>query len=140
VVHYPLSMAVTRAPLPGLRQPARRRLRPSYSACGRFSIVALVSDALVHARHRRRVPAFAHAPAVLTAPVGGPRKPVGPQATVALPASTAYVLVDVNTGNVLAADNEHLRLPPASLTKVLTALIAVNYLRAGAGVLAPQSR
>jgi D-alanyl-D-alanine carboxypeptidase len=53
---------------------------------------------------------------------------------VALPASTAYVLVDVNTGNVLAADNEHLRLPPASLTKVLTALIAVNYLRAGAGV------
>ena len=53
---------------------------------------------------------------------------------MALPPSAAYVLVDVNTGNVLAADNEHLRLPPASLTKVLTALIAVDYLRAGAGV------
>jgi D-alanyl-D-alanine carboxypeptidase len=80
------------------------------------------------------LPPSLHAPAVLTAPVRGPRKPIAPQAPVALPPSAAYVLVDVNTGNVLAADNEHLRLPPASLTKVLTALIAVNYLRAGAGV------
>jgi D-alanyl-D-alanine carboxypeptidase len=71
---------------------------------------------------------------MVSAPVGGPGKPVARQATVALPASAAYVLVDVNTGNVLAADNEHLRLPPASLTKVLTALIAVNYLHPGAGV------
>ena len=53
---------------------------------------------------------------------------------MALPPSAAYVLVDVGTGNVLAADNEHLRLPPASLTKVLTALIAVSYLHAGAGI------
>jgi hypothetical protein len=53
---------------------------------------------------------------------------------VALPESAAYVLVDVGTGNVIAADNEHLRLPPASLTKILTALIAVSYLPAGARV------
>jgi D-alanyl-D-alanine carboxypeptidase (penicillin-binding protein 5/6) len=43
-------------------------------------------------------------------------------------------LVDVGTGNVLAAQDEHLRLPPASLTKVLTALIAVAYLPLGAHV------
>lgn len=42
--------------------------------------------------------------------------------------------MDVNTGNVLAGHNERLRLPPASLTKVLTALIAVTYLPAGTGI------
>ena len=44
------------------------------------------------------------------------------------------MLVDVNTGNVLAGDNERLRLPPASLTKMLTALIAITYLPANARV------
>lgn len=38
------------------------------------------------------------------------------------------MLVDAGTGNVLAGLNEHLRVPPASLTKVITALIAVGYL------------
>jgi hypothetical protein len=42
--------------------------------------------------------------------------------------------VDAGTGNVLAAHHEHLRLPPASLTKILTALVAVSYLPAGARV------
>jgi D-alanyl-D-alanine carboxypeptidase (penicillin-binding protein 5/6) len=45
-----------------------------------------------------------------------------------VPEAASYVLVDVNTGNVLAGYNERLRLPPASLTKILTALIAVSYL------------
>jgi len=54
--------------------------------------------------------------------------PVSRPARVALAPSSAYVLVDVNTGNVLAGYNEHERLRPASLTKVLTALIAVSYL------------
>jgi D-alanyl-D-alanine carboxypeptidase len=62
------------------------------------------------------------------------KKPKAPPATVPLPSSASYVLVDVGTGNVLAADNEHLRLSPASLTKILTALIAVTYLPPGAGV------
>jgi serine-type D-Ala-D-Ala carboxypeptidase (penicillin-binding protein 5/6) len=42
--------------------------------------------------------------------------------------------VDVNTGNVLAGHDERMRLPPASLTKMLTALIAITYLPAGSGV------
>jgi serine-type D-Ala-D-Ala carboxypeptidase (penicillin-binding protein 5/6) len=45
-----------------------------------------------------------------------------------MPAAKSYVLVDENTGNVLAGHDERLRLPPASLTKVLTALIAYTYL------------
>ncbi len=51
-----------------------------------------------------------------------------------IPAARSYVLVDENTGNVLAGHNERLRLPPASLTKVLTALIAYAYLPADAEV------
>ena len=52
-----------------------------------------------------------------------------PPARAAIPPARAYVLVDVQTGNILAADHEHLRLRPASLTKLLTALIAVAYLK-----------
>ena len=55
-------------------------------------------------------------------------KPTSRPANVEVPHAVSYVLVDVDTGNVLAGYNEHLRLSPASLTKVLTALIAVTYL------------
>jgi D-alanyl-D-alanine carboxypeptidase len=40
----------------------------------------------------------------------------------------------VGSGNVLAGYHEHLRLPPASLTKVLTALVAISYLPSSARV------
>ena len=56
-----------------------------------------------------------------------------------MPAARSYVLVDVGTGNVLAGYNERVPLPPASLTKVLTALIAVTYLPPSAMVTATQS-
>ncbi|HYA45017.1 MAG TPA: hypothetical protein VED59_05380, partial [Acidimicrobiales bacterium] len=62
--------------------------------------------------------------------------PIASPAASPLPAAASYVLVDVGTGNVLAGYNERLPLPPASLTKVLTALIAVAYLPATATVTA----
>ena len=61
-------------------------------------------------------------------------KPTSRPAPVPVPHALSYVLVDVGTGNVLAGYNEHMRLSPASLTKVLTALIAVTYLSPNAGV------
>jgi D-alanyl-D-alanine carboxypeptidase (penicillin-binding protein 5/6) len=61
-------------------------------------------------------------------------KPTARPATVAVPQARSYVLVDVDTGNVLAGYQERLRLSPASLTKVLTALIAISYLSPGADV------
>jgi D-alanyl-D-alanine carboxypeptidase (penicillin-binding protein 5/6) len=88
-------------------------------------------DASANAAALRPLPPV---PAPATTPARAPGKPTAPPATVALPPSAAYVLVDVGTGNVLAGDNEHLRLPPASLTKILTALIAVTYLRSDARV------
>ncbi len=61
-------------------------------------------------------------------------KPDAAPAKEPVPHATSYVLVDLNTGNVLAGYNEHLRLPPASLTKVLVALIVITYLSPNEGV------
>ena len=43
-----------------------------------------------------------------------------------LPQSKAFILVDVDTGNVISAGNDRTPLPPASLTKVITALASSN--------------
>jgi serine-type D-Ala-D-Ala carboxypeptidase (penicillin-binding protein 5/6) len=66
-------------------------------------------------------------------PSTGP-KPTAPPAKVPVPQARSYVLVDLNTGDVLAGYNERLRVPPASLTKVLVALIAIGYLSPDEGV------
>ena len=50
------------------------------------------------------------------------------------PPPKAYVVVDQATGAVLAASNERTPLPPASLTKILTALVAVAALKPAATV------
>ena len=39
-------------------------------------------------------------------------------------AATAYLLIDAETGQVLVANNEHERIAPASLTKLMTSYIA----------------
>ncbi len=117
---------------PPLRSVLARRLVLILSLLGPIMVWSVPSAAEAVPAAAGAVPPAGHRPPGLTSPV--PKKPVAPAATVALPPSAAYVLVDVGTGKVLAADNEHLRLPPASLTKVLTALIAVSYLPARAGV------
>ncbi|MDQ2728204.1 MAG: hypothetical protein M3Y91_10170, partial [Actinomycetota bacterium] len=45
-----------------------------------------------------------------------------------MPAAQAYVLVDTATGRILNASNDRQPLSPASLTKMLTALVATDYL------------
>lgn len=54
--------------------------------------------------------------------IAAPAPPPGPTTTVAPPKS--YVLVDADTGAVLAAQADRQPRPPASLTKVITALAA----------------
>jgi serine-type D-Ala-D-Ala carboxypeptidase (penicillin-binding protein 5/6) len=44
---------------------------------------------------------------------------------------TGYVLTEFSTGQVLAAKNESARLEPASLTKIMTAYVVFDALRAG---------
>jgi len=43
----------------------------------------------------------------------------------------AYILMDADSGKVLLAKNEHKRLPPASMTKLMTLLLAVEALDDG---------
>ena len=46
-------------------------------------------------------------------------------------AAKAYMAIDFNTGKVLAAQNEHQRLEPASLTKLMTAYTVYKALQQG---------
>lgn len=41
----------------------------------------------------------------------------------------SYILLDKNTGRILLAENENEKMYPASLTKLLTALVAVEYIK-----------
>ncbi len=61
------------------------------------------------------------------APAGGAKSPFQPQAPY-----TAAMLVDRDSGQVLFAKNEHLQWPPASMTKMMTVLIAMEQVRDGA--------
>ena len=63
----------------------------------------------------------------LADPVAAATSPPGPASTTSVPPPPppkAYVLVDANTGAVLEASNDREPRPPASLTKVVTALAA----------------
>ncbi len=60
-----------------------------------------------------------------------------PAAVAAVPPPPAidarsFLLIDFNSGKVLAAQNEHQRLEPASLTKLMTAYTVYKALQAGA--------
>lgn len=44
----------------------------------------------------------------------------------------SYLLMDFNSGEIILAKNEHEKLPPASITKVMTLLIAMEYIDSGA--------
>ena len=62
-------------------------------------------------------------PAIAGQPPSPPTTaPAGP------PPAKAELLADLDTGHVLVAQNVHALLPPASLTKILTALVAADWL------------
>lgn len=66
-----------------------------------------------------------------------PRANTGlPKRTQAIPNSPetnakSYILLDVYSGKVLAEKEPDLRLPPASLTKLMTTYVAASYLQSG---------
>lgn len=67
------------------------------------------------------------ASAFVAAIVAAPTTPT----TAPPPPAKAELLVDVDTGRALYAQNVHAPLPPGSLTKVLTAMIAADWLPSG---------
>jgi len=64
-----------------------------------------------------------------------PPPPPGPTTTPPPPPPPkAWILIDSDTGAILDQGNAHLPLPPASVTKVLTALIATEQIQPGADI------
>ena len=55
----------------------------------------------------------------------------GPARAAEVPAKSAF-LMEVATGTVLYAQNEHAKLPPASVTKVMTLLLIMEAIDSGA--------
>ena len=69
-----------------------------------------------------------------TGPAPIPDSPTGDKSTPAppvLPDITAYVLMDAQTGAVLAEAAPHLEIPPASLTKLMTAHLVYQAIHHG---------
>jgi len=81
---------------------------------GRGFVAALASLTAASAALLGALPAGASASPSTTAP--------GP------PPAKAELLADLDTGRVLVAQNVHAPLPPASLTKIVTALVAADWL------------
>lgn len=73
-------------------------------------------------------------PVLAAAWVGAPSSslPAGAQEAPPAPAARAWVLADAGSGRVLAGHRHHEPLPPASTTKLMTALVAVEKLPRGA--------
>jgi D-alanyl-D-alanine carboxypeptidase (penicillin-binding protein 5/6) len=65
---------------------------------------------------------------------GAPTAAAGPPVTAPPAPAAAAILIDVDTGRVLYAANAHAPLPPGSLTKVLTAMIAYDWLPASSQI------
>ncbi len=95
----------------------------------RIVVVAGVMVVLGTPSAEARRKAAASAPA---APVKA--DPAAPAASGFRPEApyTAALLIDRDSGQVLFAKNEHLRWPPASMTKMMTVLIAMEQVRDGA--------
>ncbi len=64
---------------------------------------------------------------------GADSVPIAPTSTPRPPeiSATAYILVDFDTGDVLAEKNADARVPPASLTKIMTSYIAAREIESG---------
>jgi D-alanyl-D-alanine carboxypeptidase (penicillin-binding protein 5/6) len=61
---------------------------------------------------------------LVSAVMAAPARAATTTTVPAVPPPKAWILVDADTGNVVAAGNDRTPLPPASLTKVITALAA----------------
>lgn len=107
------------------------RRTPSRFAIALAASALFVSSAALAARHAK--PAAAHKPAAAAAaPAVAPAGPVTALAAgaPALPAK-AWLLMDFDSGEVLASANPDEPLPPASLTKMMTSYLVEQALRSG---------
>ncbi len=64
--------------------------------------------------------------AIISEAASAPRIPPPPQV-----AATSYILMDFDSGNVLAEKNPNQRLEPASITKIMTGYVVMNEIKKG---------
>lgn len=88
-----------------------------------FASMLLVSSSL----------SFAQLPTTLPSPTPGQVVEQKPLVIPAAPqlAATGYILVDATTGNIVAESNSEQRLPPASLTKMMSSYLVVDEIEKG---------
>ena len=93
------------------------------------SSVLLAGAVIAHAQQ----PATPVPTSTLPTPVPGQVVEQKPQAIPAPPqlAATGYILVDATTGSIVAEYNSEQRLPPASLTKMMSSYLVVDELEKG---------
>ena len=94
-----------------------------------FASVLLVSSSLSFAQQSTApIPS-----AVLPTPTPGQVVATKPKVIPAAPqlAATGFILVDATTGNIIAEHNSEERLPPASLTKMMSSYLVVDEIEKG---------
>lgn len=94
-----------------------------------FASVLLVSSSLLFAQQ----PTTSIPSATLPTPTPGQVVEQKPMVIPAAPqlAATGFILVDATTGNIVAESNSEQRLPPASLTKMMTSYLVVDEIEKG---------
>lgn len=119
-------------------------MTPRFSAASRLALAAVLACAALPAAaktHHHSTAAASSGPtdklgatAVPKGPPPVPDSPAGDKSTPVpptLPDMTAYVLMDASTGAILAEAAPHLLVPPASLTKLMTAHLVYQALQKG---------
>jgi serine-type D-Ala-D-Ala carboxypeptidase (penicillin-binding protein 5/6) len=101
------------------------RLLPSILSTAILVGLATTADGATHPKHRAAAhkPKEAAAEQAMTTDANGMSVPVL--------ANKAWVLMDFNTGQVIAASNADEPLPPASLTKMMTSYLVEQGLKSG---------
>ena len=94
-----------------------------------FTTVLLASSITVYAQQ----PTLPTPSTTLPTPVAGQVVEQKPQIIPAAPqlAASGYILVDATTGNIVAESNSEQRLPPASLTKMMTSYLVADEIEKG---------
>lgn len=106
-------------------------MRPQLFVCLLALFVTLPQPGLLYAASE--LPPAAKLIPRSPVPLTGPASPIRPQVIPAPPSlnAKAYILIDANSGKIIAEKNSEQKLQPASLTKMMTLYVLSNALDAG---------
>jgi serine-type D-Ala-D-Ala carboxypeptidase (penicillin-binding protein 5/6) len=105
----------------------------AYLRAGHLSCAVLLAVSLhAFALEQPSTPSSVSTPAPVSTPtLGASNQPVAAIPAAPQLAATGYILIDADTGEVLADNNADERLPPASLTKMMSSYLVVDEIEKG---------